>query len=285
MSLPALALFALSGVGAGFLAGLFGIGGGAVLVPLLYLYLDTRVPGAGLTVVAHATSLAVIVPTAASALVRYHSAGLVPWRLVGAMGSGAALGALATTRFVPLLPDVALRGAFAVFLTVVAVRMLRRRPGRDGEGATGQAIHGGEGVGDGRRPEARWSAFPLVAGGVVGVVSAALGVGGGAVAIPLLLFGVKLDVRRVAAASMGVVAFAAVAGTVGYARASAPGLPPGSVGWVYLPAALALIPGAMVGARWGAAANTRISQPRLRVLFALLLLAVAARIFMVLLRG
>jgi uncharacterized membrane protein YfcA len=64
--------------------------------------------------------------------------------------------------------------------------------------------------------------------------------------------------------------------------ADAPGLPAGSMGWVYLPAAAGLVPGAVLGARWGATVNTRVAPARLRVVFALLLLAVAARIILLL---
>jgi hypothetical protein len=120
---------------------------------------------------------------------------------------------------------------------------------------------------------------------MVGAVSAALGVGGGALAIPLLLFVEQVEVRRVAAASMGVVAGAAMAGTAGYLLSEPPSPPPGTVGWIHLPAVLGLVPGAVVGARWGADLNARLPVRGLRLLFGLLLLAVAVRIFFVLLSG
>lgn len=301
MNVAALALFGLSGAAAGFLAGLFGIGGGAVLVPLLYLLLDTSTGGEGATVVAHATSLAVIVPTAGSALLRFQAAGLVPWRLVGLMGGGAAVGAAATTRLVPHLPEAGLRGAFALFLAAVGLRMLRRAdpggsaapgPRAGAAGASVPATHGREPPSPGEADEVgaslrrRKSTALSVVGGIgVGVVSAALGVGGGTLAIPILLFGLRLDVRRVAAASMGVVALAALAGTAAYLAGPGPGDGGVTVGWVNVPAALGLMPGAILGARWGADVNTRLPAGRLRTLFALLLLAIAARIFFVLATG
>jgi uncharacterized protein len=106
-----------------------------------------------------------------------------------------------------------------------------------------------------------------------------LGVGGGLVAIPLLIFAFRMDLRRVAAASMGVVVFAALAGTEGYLLARpAASLPPGSVGYVQLPLALALMPGAVLGARWGAGLNQRMGTEGLRRLFAVVLVVLGARL-------
>lgn len=268
MSLLALGLAAIAGVAAGVLAGLFGIGGGAVLVPLLYVLLERAfdAPASSVTVVAHATSLAIIVPTAVSAMLRYQASSLIPWRIVGIMGMAAAVVALLVSQFTPAIPQDVLRGAFAIFLVTVASRMLRRRPAR----GSVTVEEGG--------PE-RTSPVALVLGGsAVGVVSAALGVGGGTLAIPVLMNVAKLDVRRVAAASMGVVAIAALAGSIGYLTVQPGEVPAGTIGCVFLPGVLVLTPGAIIGARFGADLNARIAPDLLRRLFALLLFTVAARL-------
>jgi hypothetical protein len=119
----------------------------------------------------------------------------------------------------------------------------------------------------------------VLGGFAVGVFSALLGVGGGLVAVPLLIFAFHMDLRRVAAASMGVVAFAALAGTAGYLLAR-PGvsLPAGAVGWVHVPLALALMPGAVMGARLGARWNQRLTAEHLRQLFAVVLVLLGLRL-------
>jgi hypothetical protein len=257
------------GVVGGLLAGLIGIGGGVILVPFLYLVLDhgawsgVPMPPDRVTVVAHATSLAVIVPTAVSALRSFGGAGLVPWRAVVWMGAASAAAAAATTRVAPALPGDLLRAGFAAFLVVVGVRLFRRP-------SPGRARATGEGAGP----------VVVVAGGVlVGFFSALLGVGGGLVAIPLLIFAFRMDLRRVAAASMGVIAFAALAGTTGYLLARPDeALGPGTVGYVQVPLALALAPGAVVGAHWGARWNQRMDTDRLRRLFAVVLVLLGLRL-------
>jgi hypothetical protein len=112
----------------------------------------------------------------------------------------------------------------------------------------------------------------LLTGAVVGIFSALLGVGGGLVAIPLLMYVVRLDIRHVAATSLAIVAFAATAGTATYMLTGAgmAGLPVGSVGFVHVAAALPMLPGAVLAARWGARVNQRLDARRLRWLFAAL---------------
>jgi hypothetical protein len=264
----ALAALAAFGIVGGVLAGLVGIGGGAVFVPFLYLLLEHPawsgmvVPDARITLVAHATSLLVIVPTALSALRTYGRAGLVPWRVVVPMGLMAAVSAALTTRVAPALPGGLLRGAFAVFLVVVGARLLTGRSAPTGQPARGDAH----------------PVLGAVGGLLVGAFSALLGVGGGLLAIPVLLYGLHVDLKRVAAASMGIVVFAAVAGTLGYLTSRTAGLPPGSVGWVLAPAALALTPGAVLGARWGAQLNQRLNVDALRRVFAVVFLALGLRL-------
>lgn len=270
MTLGALAASVAFGLFGGGLAGLFGIGGGAVLVPFLYAVLGApewsgvMIPEGMTVVVAHATSLAVIVPTSLAALWGYHRSGGVPWGIVGRMGGAAALAAILASRLAPELPEVVLRGGFTLFLVAVGVRMLvGTRPGE---------IRAMEG-------ERRGAAF-LIGGGIAaGVLSSLLGVGGGLLAIPFLVYGVRIDLKKLAAASMGVVALSATAGALSYGLASAPAsLPRGSLGFIYGPLVLALIPGAIGGARLGVRLNRRLGAERLRLLFALLLLILAGRL-------
>lgn len=269
MTLEALAASAAFGLLGGLLAGLFGIGGGAILVPFLYALLDGGwsgivLPPGEAAVVAHATSVSVILPASLSALWGYHRTGGVPWPIVLRMGSAAALFAALASRLAPELPEAALRGGFTLFLIAAGLRMLLDR-----RSAASRAAEG----------ERRGNAFLLIGGAAAGALSSLLGVGGGMLAIPFLVYGVRIDVRSLAAASMGVVVAAALAGTLGYGLANpSAALPAGTVGYILLPVTFALAPGAVIGARLGVRLNRRLDADRLRKLFAILLLLVAARL-------
>lgn len=270
MTAEALAASAAFGLFGGGLAGLFGIGGGAVLVPFLYAVLDApgwsgiELPEGMVVVVAHATSLAVIVPTSLAALLGYHRSGGVPWSIVARMGGAAAVAAVLASRMAPELPEVVLRGGFTLFLFAVGVRMLLGT-----RAAELRAMQG----------ERRGVTFLIVGGIAAGLLSSLLGVGGGLLAIPFLVYGVRIDLTKLAAASMGVVALSATAGAASYALATpSAAMPAGSVGLILGPLALALVPGAIIGARLGVRLNRRLGADRLRVLFALLLLVLATRL-------
>jgi uncharacterized protein len=111
-------------------------------------------------------------------------------------------------------------------------------------------------------------------------LSALLGVGGGVVAIPMLLYVVRLDVQRVAATSLAVVAFAAAAGTITYIvnGFGDHGLPPGSLGYVHVTAALPILVGSLLTVRLGARANQRVNRRTLRYVFGSLVLVLGARL-------
>lgn len=270
MSLPALALTLVFGVGVGVLSGLVGVGGGVLMVPFLYL-LFTLSSWSGAVVapeqqavVAHATSLFVILPTALSGLAAYRKSRLVAWDLALPMALGAVVAATVGAAVAAGLPSHVLKLAFGLLLGLAGSRLLLRGRERPPEDAR---VRRGLGV-------------ALGAGLVVGFFSALLGVGGGIVAIPILLYVMHLGIERVAATSIGIIVFAAASGTTAYAVTgwSAPGLPSWTLGYVFLPAGLALIPGAMVGARWGAALNQRTDARVLRIVFALLFLVLAIRL-------
>jgi uncharacterized protein len=268
MTLAALLALALVGIAVGFLAGLVGIGGGVLTVPFLYLFYEhatwsgVLLPEGMQATVAHATSLFIIVPTAIIGTATYARAGLVAWRAalpiagfsVLAAGAGALLGAHVAQELLKL--------GFGVFLLFTAVQLSRhRRTAPGGPARLGLPIM-------------------VTTGVLVGLLSALLGVGGGLVAIPLLLGVVRLEVEKVAATSLAIVVVAAGAGTITYMSVGAgmPQLPAGSIGFVHVAAALPMLPGAMLAARWGARVNQRLDARRLRLVFALLFTLLGARL-------
>ena len=277
MTIEALAVTAAVGAFVGLVSGLLGIGGGVFVVPFLYLlfaspqWSGVEPTADQLAVMAHATSLAIILPTALAGIRAHRRSGGLAVRPLLPLGLGAAgfsvVGAFTAAR----LPSTVLQGAFGILLLLVGLRLLgvlgRRSESRPAEEDPGAS-----------QP---WSRSGLVAaGGAVGYLSALLGIGGGVVAIPLLMWGAKVPVERVAGSSLVVVLFAAVGGVSAYGLLGHGGGPQVSGAWghVFLPAAMAMLPGAVFCAPLGARLNRRMNAGTLRRLFGLLLLALGIRL-------
>lgn len=270
MSAAALALSLLVGAAAGTASGLLGIGGGLLMVPFLYFLMGSSgwsglaIPLESQAAVAHATSLAVIVPTALSGLIAFRRMGLVPWSTVFPMGGAAAGAALVGARVAILLPTPALKAVFGGFLLLSGIRILQSTDLSKIERAA---------------PPSFARARAGLGGGAVGFLSALLGVGGGVVAVPILLQWGRLALDRVVPASIAIILFAAPAGVFSYALADASraGLPEFTIGYVHLGAALSMIPGAVAFAPLGARLNRRLGTG-IRPLFAILLLLVGVQL-------
>jgi uncharacterized membrane protein YfcA len=188
------------GVGllAGLMSGLFGVGGGTVIVPLLVLLLgfDQRF--------AAGTSLAAIVPTASVGVITYAIDGHVAWIPALILAAGAVGGAQIGTWLLPKISQTALRWAFVVFLVGVIISLYFVIPSRDAE------------------LELTWITGPglLALGVVTGTLAGLLGVGGGIIVVPalLLLFGTSDLVAR--GTSLLMMIPTAISGTVGNIRRS-----------------------------------------------------------------
>ncbi|HEX2191510.1 MAG TPA: sulfite exporter TauE/SafE family protein [Longimicrobiaceae bacterium] len=272
MTLAAVLAALAVGVAAGLLAGLIGIGGGVLIVPFLYFFYSHPgwfghpvSPGSA-TVVAHATSLFAIVPTSIRGALTYHRSGLVVWRAVWPIGVASAVGATAAAGAATLLPSEALRVGFGALLVFSGIRLLRWREGA-GEGRPGH--------------EGLRLSLPATAGIglVIGAFSALLGVGGGVVAIPLLMHVVGLDVRQVAGTSMGIIVITSLAGVVAYGLTGArvEDLPPLSVGYVDVAVGTVICLGALLSVRSGARLNQRLRPRGLALLFGAFFVAMGLR--------
>lgn len=259
---------AASGLAVGFLSGLVGIGGGVLIVPLLYFFYGHpawsgyQLPPDLHAVVSHATSLFVIVPTSALGAWTYHRAGLVAWRAALPVAASSVVAALAVTQVAPGVPAPVLKLLFGLLLLTSGARLLR--PG-------------------GRPLVARERPHPgvaVAAGLAVGAMSALLGVGGGIVAIPILVYLMGLSLEKVAATSMAIIVFTAAAGVVGYAAADAgpAELLRGSVGYVHVLAGLPILLGSLLAVRLGARVNQSLGTGRLRLLFGFVFLLLGLRL-------
>jgi uncharacterized membrane protein YfcA len=252
----------------GLVSGLTGIGGGVFMIPFLYLlYARFDVPVGEATVVAHATSLAVIVPTAIRGLIGYRRHHLVQWRAALPLSVVAALAAAATAPFVPLLPGHALRVGFGCFLLLLAADLLFRTPGVSHDGPGGRAHVVGS----------------AVLGAPVGVLSAALGIGGGVPATMGMYYLLGIPFEALVPTSLAVILFTAGAGTASYLlTATATHLPFGwVVGHVDLGHALPLAIGAVLTVPAGVWLNRRLPARALRRVFGVFLAAVGADLVIV----
>lgn len=253
------------GLVVGLVSGLVGIGGGALIVPFLYFFyarpdlFGVVVSPEAQVTMAHATSLFVIMPTAIRGALSYDRSGLVAWRVVWPIGVVSVFAAFAGGALALVLPPGLLKAGLGILLVFAGSRLVYRRPGEP------FAVERTE-------PPRVSLVRAVIAGVLIGVFSALLGVGGGIVGIPLLIYMLKLDVRRVAATSIGIVSITAAAGTLaymvlGYGR---PGLPSGSIGYVHVTAGLLLAVGSLISVRLGTMINQSMKPRALEVLFGIL---------------
>lgn len=252
-----------TGALAGTMAGLLGIGGGVVIVPALALVLLHRGEDpAVLMHVAIGTSLATIVPTALSSIRAHHRRGAVRWDVFLRLTPGVLVGALAGAALADALPGGALRLIFALFLLAVAAQLAfgkTPRPQRRLPGPAGLAA----------------------AGGVIGAVSSLVGIGGGSMTVPFLAW-CNVAVRNAVATSAAVGLPIAVAGAAGFVATgwAVPGRPEMSLGYVNLPALVAIASASVLTAPLGARLAHRIPELALRRVFAAFLVVVALRLLL-----
>jgi len=249
------------GAVAGFFAGLLGVGGGAIMVPVLALLFAAQdFPQEHLMHLALGTSMAAIVFTSLSSLRAHHRHGAVRWPIVRSIAPGILLGTFLGAQLASVLPTRPLAIFFTVFMSYVAFQLFanikpkpsRQLPGRFGMFATG---------------------------GAIGTISALAAIGGGTMSVPFMLWcNVKMHEAIGTSAAIGFPI--ALAGTAGYLLGGwqATHLPPGSVGFVYLPALAACVATSMLTAPLGAQAAHRLPVATLKKIFASVILLLLAKL-------
>lgn len=250
-------LYLLLGGAAGVLAGLFGVGGGMIMVPvLIYSFQAQGVAPEVLTHLAVGTSLATIAFTSINSIRAHHKRGAVRWEIVrwlavGILG-GSVLGGLTAS----LLQGPLLQKIIGVFAIVMAAQMaFNLQP------QASSAVPGKAGLG--------------VAGTVIGWASAIIGIGGGSLTVPFLSWrSVPMQQAVATSAACGLPIAVASALSFMWLGHNEPQLPEWSVGFVYLPAVVGIASTSMFFARFGAQLAHRLSPLMLKRLFALLLLSV-----------
>jgi uncharacterized membrane protein YfcA len=258
---PAL-LAAYIGLGlvVGFVAGLLGVGGGLIIVPVLIMLLHAQGLAAGMEPqLALGTSLASILFTSLSSVRAHHRHGAVEWPLVRRIAPGILIGTLAGALLAAQVSAFVLKLFFVAFLFYASVQMWL-----DFKPAAHRGLPGPAGT--------------TLAGGVIGAVSSWVGIGGGTLSVPFMLWH-NVTLHRAIATSAAIGFPIAVAGAVGYVLGGwrVGGLPAGSLGFVYLPALAGIVLGSVLTAPLGARTAHRLPVRPLKRIFALLLMALALR--------
>jgi len=242
------------GAFAGVLAGLFGVGGGLVIVPVLvYLFQQQGMVPDIIVHLAIGTSLATIVFTSISSVYAHHRRGAVYWRTVMQLVPGIVIGAWLGALLADLMPSARLRTVFGVFELMVALQM--------GLNLRASAQRGLPG----------WPGMSL-AGGVIGAVSAMVGIGGGTMTVPFLQW-CNVPIRFAVATSAACGLPIALAGAVGFVVSGwdNPLLPAPSSGYLYWPAWGGVVAASVLFAPLGARLAHSLPANQLKRFFALFL--------------
>lgn len=250
-------VLAVSGL-VGFLAGLLGIGGGMIMVPVILWVLHVQgLDSPHAQHIAVGTSFLVMVFTSFSSALAQHLKGAVRWdivkRIVPAIMGGVLLGAV-LARYIP---SRGLQLFFIAFAFVAGIQTLLRmkpKPSRN-------------------LPK---SAGMTACGGFIGVISSWVGIGGGALSMPFMLY-CNVPVRETVGTSAALGWPIALTGALGYLLSGwmLPGLPAGSVGFWYLPLALIMALGTVAVAPLGVKVAHKLAPEKLKTALGVLLLVIA----------
>jgi uncharacterized membrane protein YfcA len=251
------------GLLSGFIAGLLGVGGGLILVPLLvWLFSMQGFAHESNLLMALGTSLGVISITAISSVRAHHAHGAVNWRTVKHISPGILFGTLFGAWLASKLPNTFLHHFFIAFLFYAATQMLlnfKPKAHRNLPGYLGMSS----------------------VGSIIGIVSSWVGIGGGTLSIPFMLWcNVKLHQAIATSAAIGFPI--AVTGALGYVLTgwSVTDLPAYSAGYVYLPAFAAIASTSILTAPVGARLAHRLPVNVLKRLFAALLYALGIKMLL-----
>jgi uncharacterized membrane protein YfcA len=252
----------VGGVLTGLLAGLFGVGGGAIIVPVLYeIFRVMGVPDEIRMQLCVGTSLAIIVPTSIRSFRAHKARGHLPTAILRIWAIPILAGVSAGGLIAAVAPSAVFKLAFVVMASLIAAKMLfGREHWRLGDRLPGRAA---------------MTAY----GFAIGLYSSLMGVGGGALSnIVLTLYGESIHAAVGIGAGIGIII--SVAGTIGYMLAGLPQqalLPPLSIGFVSLLGVVLMAPISAMTAPLGARLAHSLPKRKLEIAFGIFLLLIALR--------
>lgn len=261
--LISLLVYLCCGAVAGVLAGLLGVGGGIVIVPMLLAVFPLQnVPSEVTQLLALGTSLASIVITSISSSRAHHKHKAVHWDIVKNITPGILLGTFLGSLVASHMPTLFLKLFFIVFIVLVALKMISSyQPKASGE------IPGFLGT--------------SAVGGGIGLISSFVGIGGGTLSVPFLAF-CNIPMHEAVGTSAAIGFPIACAGTIGYIVAgfNNPILPSGTLGYVHLWALLGIASASFLTAPLGAKLSHALPTSKLKKCFAVFLLIIALKMFL-----
>jgi uncharacterized membrane protein YfcA len=253
-------LFLLLGSFVGFMAGLLGIGGGGIMVPVLTsIFLLQGIPLENVVHLALGTSMASIIATSISSLRAHHSKGAVLWEVFKSMAPGIMIGSFLATLFVSHISSFYLALFFSIFMAYVAIQMfLNKKP----KATRGLANNTGL----------------LIAGTGIGAISAIVSIGGGSLTVPYLIRQ-NIDIKKAIGTSATIGLPISIAGTLGYVINGWESYSMGSYtfGYVYLPAVLLISIASFFTAPFGAKLAHKLNISTLKKVFSLLLIILSIK--------
>jgi len=245
-----------TGVFVGFASGLLGVGGGFIMAPVQYfVFVDMGIAADSAIKLAFGTNLLVVLFNSLSGSWRHSKLGAVNWRAAIVMGISGLAFAYAGATLAVHLPGEALKMAFGIIVLLSAVRMLiAQKKQTEREPVSNPWV---------------WFAWAIP----LGLIAGMLGVGGGVVAVPIMMLALRFSIHRAVATSLAMIIFNSVGGLVGYIvnGLDVPGLPPYSIGYVNLPSAFLLIVSSFIMVQVGAIVAHRLPGRLLRFIFILLM--------------
>lgn len=253
-------ILAAMGSIAGLFAGLLGIGGGIIIVPVLAVVFEYQ--GVNIDVLMHVsigTSLATIVITSLSSIRSHHKHKAINWDVVRTIAGGVFVGGLIGALVAKMITGDLLQTLFAIFMMLISIQMF---------------------FGNTAKPHRRLPKPPgmIATGTTIGIISSVMGVGGGSMSVPFLTW-CNMSIRNAVATSSAIGFPIAVSGTIGFIITgwSVIDRPPISVGYVNIPAFLSIVIASTIFAPLGVKIAHRLSPSRLKRLFALFILILALR--------
>jgi len=261
--LTLLLIYTVVGAIAGVLAGLLGIGGGLVIVPMLvYCYSSQGIDNTVIMQMALGSSMASIMFTSVSSFMAHSRRGAVDWPVVKRISLGVLVGTYAGSFFASKMSTGFLKGFFVLFLYFVAIQILFGKEPKASREFPGKAGMFG-------------------AGNVIGIVSSLVGIGGGTLTVPFLIWN-NVGIHRAIGTSAAVGFPIAIAGTLGYLinGLGSAGLPPHAIGFIYLPALAGIVAASVLTAPLGVRLAHSLPVDRLKRVFAVLLIIVGTRMLM-----
>lgn len=248
------------GLTAGLSAGMFGIGGGVLIVPVLsWIFARQAFDAQLLMLMAIATSLATAFFTSAMSAFSHHRQGNIDWRIVRRLALGMLLGAVSGAMVAKWLDARFLRWFFIAYLSYASLKMAR--PARDIPSRIDASL-----------------TVDFVMSNLIGVIASLLGIGGGTMTVPYMLrrgFTMKQAVAISSACAMPI----AWAGACSYVWLGwqLSNLPPGSLGYVYLPAFTGIVVCSMISAPWGAKLAHVLPAKQLKRYFSVVMILIALK--------